>query len=314
VLKKNIKNKNAYTLLELSIVISVIAILMMGGLSISIGALNKAKINSTNQEIIEIYNAIGKFLLVNKRLPCPASIILDQNDVNFGKEVGNGNGCSGFSGVYQSSTAGMTNIVYGMVPHITLELSNEYGVDEFRNRFSYFIDQRFTRNFQNTPNFANDSFGTEENYGSVFTILEKPSTISRNITNDAILVILSHGLNRFGGFAFDSGTQNSRSADADELENDYNSSFNNTFVTSSQNSSIFDDILLFKTRNQIVEDFNAFYLIACKDAGVDFGYRSAYYDQNIYGNSKCASLTYDRLPEKYCDKYGNWVEINKCTN
>ena len=67
-LKKNIKNKNAYTLLELSIVISVIAILMIGGLSISIGALNKAKINSTNQEIIEIYNAIGKFLLVNKRL------------------------------------------------------------------------------------------------------------------------------------------------------------------------------------------------------------------------------------------------------
>ena len=73
---------------------------------------------------------------------------------------------------------------------------------------------------------------------------------------------------------------------------------------------IFDDIVLFKTRNQIVQDFNAFYLIACLNSGFT-NQIHAYYDQNIYDND-CAGLNYKKIPEKYCDKFGRWHEINRC--
>ena len=303
----------AYTIIELSIVITIIAVLMTGALSISVGSLAKLKKTATERKINEIYDAIGKFLLVNKRLPCPARLDITPENVNFGREVGIGAGCDS-TGVYQSSVSGMGNIFYGMVPFLSLGLSYDYAQDDFGSKFSFIIDQRFTKNYQNTPDFANNSFGTVANINSIITIHEKPSATTQVITNDAIMIILSHGLNKKGAFNFETNSQNSRSSDVDEQNNDYASNYDNIFVASSQNSEIFDDIMIYKTRNQIVEDFDAFYLIGCNDAGTAFGNKSAYYDQIIYANSSCAGLTYTKLPEKYCDKYGNWVEINKCGN
>ena len=303
----------AYTIIELSIVITIIAVLMTGALSISVGSLAKLKKTATERKINEIYDAIGKFLLVNKRLPCPARLDITSENVNFGREVGSGAGCAS-AGVYQSSVSGMGNIFYGMVPFLSLGLSYDYAQDDFGSKFSFIIDQRFTKNYQNTPDFANNSFGTVDNINSIITIHEKPSATTQVITNDAMMIILSHGLNKKGAFNFETNSQNSRSSDVDEQNNDYASNYDNIFVASSQNSEIFDDIMIYKTRNQIVEDFDAFYLIGCNDAGTAFGNKSAYYDQIIYANSSCAGLTYTKLPEKYCDKYGNWVEINKCGN
>lgn len=309
----NIKKcaKSAYSLIELSIVITIIAILMTGALSISVGSLAKLKKITTERKVSEIYDAIGKFLLVNKRLPCPARLDITSENVNFGREVGSGAGC-GSAGVYQSSVSGMSNIFYGMVPFLSLGLSYDYAQDDFGSKFSYIIDQRFTKNYQYTPNFANDSFGTVNDVTAILTIHEKPSATTQVITSDAMLIILSHGLNKNGAFNFETNIQNPRSSDLDEKDNDYVSNYDNVFVASSQNSDIFDDIMIYKTRNQIVEDFDAFYLIACNNAGTNFGNKSAYYDQIIYATSTCSGLTYTRLPEKYCDKYGNWVEINKC--
>ncbi len=308
---KILKYKSAYTLIELSIVILIISVLMTGSITITIGSLNKAKKNSTQTKINEIYKSIGKFLLENKRLPCPADLQLTKNSNLYAVETGNGSGCSG-SGVYQSPTS--TNIFYGMVPTKTLGLPIDMAEDDFNNKISYIIDERFTKSFQDVPDFTKFGFGTTDPINSTITIREKPSMISRDITQDAILVIISHGFNKFGAFNSNSSTQNPISTDpteTDEADNSYKASFDNNFIYYSQNSKTFDDIVLFKTRNQIVQDFNVFYLIACKDAGVKFENRNAYYGQTIYSTTSCG-LTYDKILEKYCDKFGNWVELNKC--
>ena len=39
---------------------------------------------------------------------------------------------------------------------------------------------------------------------------------------------------------------------------------NNVIKVASNNSDIFDDILFYKTRNQLVQDFSAFNLIPCQ--------------------------------------------------
>jgi len=309
--KKISKPKSAYTLVELSIVILILAVLMTGGLTITIGSFNKAKKISTQNKINEIYKSLGKFLLENKRLPCPASLELTKNDNSYGVEYGNGSGCgtgAGGSGVFRSATN--LNIFYGMIPAKTLNLPLSMGEDDFGSKISYIIDQRFTTSFQNVITNKTTGFGTTASYNSVLTVNERPSEISRAITQDAILVILSHGLNKSGAFNANSSSQNPRSSDVDEQSNDYNASFDKTFIYNSQNSQIFDDIVLFKTRNQIIQDFDAFYLIACLDSGFT-NQQHAYYDQNIYGND-CTGFTYKKIPEKYCDKFGNWFEINRC--
>ncbi len=309
--KKISRPKSAYTLVELSIVILILAVLMTGGLTITIGAFNKAKKISTQNKINEIYKSLGKFLLENKRLPCPASLELTKNENSYGVEYGNGSGCGTGavgSGVYVNPTN--PNIFYGMIPAKTLNLPLSMGEDDFGGKISYVIDQRFTNVFQEAISNSNSGFGTTEPYTSIITIQEKPSATSRDITSDAILVIISHGLNAFGAFNADARTQNPRSNDSDEKENDYNASFDKKFIYNSQNSEIFDDVVLFKTRNQIVQDFDVHYLVACINAGTVFGGKSAYYGQNLYGTS--CGFDYKKIPEKYCDKFGNWFEINRC--
>jgi prepilin-type N-terminal cleavage/methylation domain-containing protein len=306
------KPKSAYTLIELSIVILIISVLMMGGLTITISSLNKAKKISTQNKINEIYNAVGKFLLENKRLPCPASLTLTKDSNLYGVESRDGSGECNVS-------LSKDNLYYGMVPAKTLNLPLNMGEDYFGGKISYIIDKRFATNFQDNISNKTTGFGTTQAYTGAMTIYEKPSSISRAITADAILIILSHGLNKFGAFNNNATVQNARSSDSDESENDANSGvangFDKNFIYNSQNSKIFDDVMIFKTRNQIVQDFNAFYLIACLDDGSanPYGNKSVYYGQNLYG-TKCTGtgFTYDKIPEKYCDRFGRWHEINRC--
>jgi prepilin-type N-terminal cleavage/methylation domain-containing protein len=308
--KKISKPKSAYTLVELSIVILILAVLMTGGLTITIGSFNKAKKISTQNKINEIYKSLGKFLLENKRLPCPASLELTKNDNSYGVEYGSGSGCGNGavgSGVYVNPTN--PNIFYGMIPAKTLNLPLSMGEDDFGSKISYVIDQRFTNVFQEVISNTDSGFGTTSGVTGIITVKEKPSSISRDITQDAILVIISHGFNKSGAFNANAQNQNPRSSDLDEGENEYNS-FDNNFIYNSQNSAVFDDVVLFKTRNQIVQDFDAHYLIACINAGAGFSPNHAYYGQNLYGGN-CV-FAYKKIPEKYCDKFGNWFEINRC--
>ena len=300
------KTNSAYTLLELSIVIAIMAVMMTGAIGISVSTFNNTKKIATEMRIRQLYNAVGKFLLINKRMPCPARLDLTINDNSYGEEVGNGSGCSGFSGVYQGNNV---NNFYGMIPMKSLGLPLEFGRDEYGSKISYIVDDRFTRSFQDAPNFSNPSFGTVANYASAFNIQEKPPSTGKLSSAGAIMIILSHGKNKFGAFNENSLTQNTLPADADELSNSYVANFDNNFILKSLNSEIFDDIMIYKTRNQLVEEFNAFYLIACENAGSLFANKNAYYGQNLFGT--CANGI---VPEVYCDKYGNWHMINGCTN
>lgn len=304
--KKISKPKSAYTLLELSIVIAIMAVMMTGAIGISVSTFNNTKKIATEMKIRQLYNAVGKFLLINKRMPCPARLDLTINDNSYGEEVGNGSGCSGFTGVYQGSNA---NHFYGMIPMKSLGLPLEFSRDDYGSKISYIIDDRFTRSFQDVPNFSNPSFGTVTNYGTAFNIKEKPPSSGKLDSAGAIMIILSHGKNKFGSFNDNSSTQNTLPTDVDELSNSYVENFDNNFIFKSLNSEIFDDIMIYKTRNQLVEEFSAFYLIACSDAGTLFANKNAYYGQNLFGTCDNGIV-----PEIYCDKFGNWHMINGCTN
>lgn len=336
------KLKKAFSLIELSIVILIISILIVGSMSASITAMNNAKYKVTRDRMAEIYKAMGNYLLTNKALPCPASLVdLKSSSPNYGISGTAAGACNGGAGVYVGGAS--SQLAYGMVPVQTLGLNTDMGEDGFGNRFTYIVAKAFTQ-----PSVTIDDttgFGRAPETGMITVKESLGSSVFQLNTNDAIFVIISHGANKFGAFNSNSATQNAASLDADEIAN-YGSSFgsgsvtlNSYFVSSSVNSDLFDDVLLYKTRNTMVLDFNAMSLVVCKEIlsttlstdtnnyysitgiGSSFTWPQTYYNQVASSTTTCSSANPAYIstvtnPTKRCGAFGVWQAgvISPCTN
>ena len=327
--KLTTKNR-AFTFVELSVVILIIALLMFGTFSSS-GVVNNMKENITRDRMNVLYQALGDFLLQQKRLPCPASILVPRGGANYGKEVRDGNYCRGLTeatpkGIYLSNITGQSShdkVVFGMVPTNTLGLSEDFAEDAFGNKISYFIDEDFTYNFISEPDVSLSvpSFGTA-NYKNTLFIKERSNNGENFINSDAIIVLVSGGANGFGAFK-NNGVQNSRSVNsAEELENDVynltidgNQHFNKIFYSNFEDSENFDDIVLFKTRNDFVNNFGAMSLIPCKgdyisDKDFEANKESIYYgagDLTAYNNCGLGNESIRKTIK--CDSFGSWTGL-----
>lgn len=314
---KKTASNTAFTVIELSVVILIIAILMFGSFSSS-GMVNSAKINVTKNRIDVVYKALGNFLLINKRLPCPASILTPRRGANYGKEIRNpaGQGCAG-TGIYASSTSASSSsfLVFGMLPTYDLNLGEDFAEDAFGNKIGYFIDQRFTYDFISVPdpNLTLASFGTT-NYKNIMWIKNKNNNGEILINGDAIVTLVSGGVNGFGAFK-NTGIQNAHSSLLEEAENELvvEQGFNKVFFNDFNDSESFDDIVFFKTRNDFVNDFNAMFLIPCKGndiADSDFTKVSAYYgSEPIEAFTSCPFGVESVKKSIKCDVFGNWVGL-----
>jgi prepilin-type N-terminal cleavage/methylation domain-containing protein len=310
-------NKRAFSLLELSIVLIIISLIVSAGLTVSTNSIINTKIKNSNDRIKEVYKAIGNFIIINNRLPCPASLLKNKiNDSSYGIEVGANNLCIG-DGVFKSSNNG--NIVAGAVPIKALGLAVDMSEDGFENKFIYVIDKNFTNNF------------SDADYENIITIIEKPGNTDQIATNDAILAIISYGNNGFGAFSGKNSQQQELGNDADEQENQLanpqggansQADFDNRFVASATNSEIFDDIIFFKGRNQIIQDFQAFDALKCPEItenyyGTNFIWPKSNYNQIVLSQNNCPTgfLGGAIKPSKRCGAFGIWQEslINPCT-
>lgn len=337
--------KRAFTLLELSLVILIVSILIVGSLSASISAINKAKNNESKKRIDEIYKAMGAYLISNKALPCPASLLNTRTSVNYGVSGLSGD-CNNIAGVYEGNSGDSVDLVYGMVPVRTLGLPAEVAEDGFGSKFTYVV----SKNFTNPDISSNDGFGTVDVSAIDFSSgLSIPKFISvkekisganfYNNTNSAIFVIISHGENKYGAVNANSSIKNSISgSDSLEQENFINASLtsgtnqvasfyeNKYFVAKAIDNNVFDDFLFYKTRDQILVDFDALHLVYCPEiVNESYGrcvssvcnWDKATYNQIVPSTTSC-STSYDSTvakPTKRCGAFGVWEEgyVNPCT-
>jgi len=259
------RQKTAYSIIELSISILVLAALLTGALEVfnrvDIG--DKEKV--TKDKITKIYKAMGTYLLENGHLPCPSAITLSRHSsTSFGEITGTDGDCD-TTGVYDDN--GTPTLVYGMVPTKDLNLPSSFAIDAFGNKFTYIVAKNFT------VDGTSNSFGTATPTGLI-TVKENVAGTEKTATLDAIMVIISHGLNGSGAFAQNRAAQNSLSSDSEEAENhlDGSTEFDTTFFAVSTNSETFDDIVFFKSRDQIVVDFEAFDKVYCAATSEDITY------------------------------------------
>lgn len=331
ILKKN--QKKAFSLTELAIVVIIISVFISGIIGVAKSISNNAKITITKNRMNEIYKAMGSYVASNGALPCPAPITYIKDSANYGNNSANNyNECHNTAtDLYMTGVYGVGSdvnaLVYGAIPVQNLKLSSEMAEDGFGTKFSYFVYAKFT-GFEGGPRTGSGDIFSRAAEGSVLTIKENYGSFVKDITSDAIFVIVSHGANKKGGFDASSSQQNIRSVDDDEKDNDFFApsgvpAFNSIFFSLSDKSDIFDDIVFFKTRKDIITDFDLLSLRMCLSNGTNFN--DVYVDNSTtlatwpdtpYGQVAVSTLPCDRIapnyngtvvyPTKKCGLFGVW--------
>jgi prepilin-type N-terminal cleavage/methylation domain-containing protein len=325
--KKIRRKRSAFSLVEMSVVILIISIIASGALTVAKTSMKNANTKITRDRMDAIYKAMTNYLAINKKLPCPASLELDNTNSNFGTKVGSDGTCSG-TGVVISS-----NLIWGMVPTAELGLARDAASDGFGTKFDYVVDKRFTRITASIAEAENvPPIGFEGNAGNqatntilpvIMNIMEG-SASGTNLTPWAIMVIISHGPDKLGGYnATGTSTQNtSTGAAADELENIRSASFNSLFVNNS-NDQNYDDIIIYKRKLDLINDAglefilcptseSAYYITPSKT----LVWVSAYYDgtTTLQSTVKCNTPVSQKI-NRMCGKYGLWTFPNPtCTS
>lgn len=323
-------NKKAFSLIEVSIVILVLAIISSGIILLSDTKSSAKKVVISEKKIEDIYKALRIFITKNYRLPCPASITLTKDQSGYGHEstssvqLNTYRECDVIDGVYNHNKEG-SRIVYGMVPVHALGLGDEYAQDSYGAKFSYIVHESLT-----IPNYSNSDGGVDG-----FSYFDEDSTQMIQVIDDrsgsviekVAFAIISHGENGLGSFKSSSIFQNSISgADVSEEYNflseysGFTASFGNnpsypdrvTFRSSQTGSN--DDKVFFKTRSQIIADFGLEFLNFCdgSDQNYESNYPFAYSDQTVYRSYPCEYHP-GIFPSKKCDRNGEvWVNRQEC--
>jgi len=253
------KYKNAFTILELAVVIIIIAILIFTTINYSNTMSVNAKNRITKDKLKIVYLALGQYLTINKKLPCPIELTTPKNQVmstiiSTGCNLCNSNRC------------------YGGVPVRDLDLSAELSEDGFGNKIFYMVNQ----DYLTSNNFGNNSATTND---SNFTISEQLNTApTRTVsgTRGAIVVLSSSGANQ----AYSYRSKNHLTTcgaiancnDNKIISNNSSEQANKILTSGTTTTNIFvndytspsfDDIVLYKTEDDFSFDFNQFYLQKC---------------------------------------------------
>jgi len=251
-MNKKRKNNFGFSLLEMSITILILSILLIGGINFICYLTALSKKQTTERKITDLKKEIEKYVLENKKLPCPADLSVSGESNNYGVENrdSNTNKCS------DTQTSGYfinENLIYGLIPTKTLELTDDFTTDGWENQIVYVVDKRFTNDYDSSNNTGFFISG-----GKSITIKD----YSRNNASldNAIYVMVSNGKNGIGSFKNGNNTWNSsdlnKVTEISEKENTYSDgTFDNIFVKDTENSN-FDDIINYQTKTEIIQNLD----------------------------------------------------------
>lgn len=195
-------SSRGFTLLEMSIVLVIIALVTGMAMSSSISIIAQARISATQQKMKAIEDALLEYRIANDRLPCPGDNTLATTNANFGLEASNPGTCTGGSPIAANySAAGTTNTpataAEGALPVLTLGLPADFMFDGWGNRFRYAVDVGYTAYgaFTNTPVGC---------INAAITINDAISSPTRSTAS--VYALISHGPNGHGAYPKNGGT------------------------------------------------------------------------------------------------------------
>ena len=120
---------SGFTLIEMAIVLLIIGVAAALVLSTSGGMLDNQKRQAARTRLDAVEAALVNFVVINKRLPCPANGALASGAASAGVETLAANG-----------SCNPTNQINGVVPWVTLGLSEGDASDPWDARLTYRVD------------------------------------------------------------------------------------------------------------------------------------------------------------------------------
>jgi prepilin-type N-terminal cleavage/methylation domain-containing protein len=129
-------SQRGFTLIEMAMVLAVLGLLVGGGLMALGPLVERAHMNQTKTNMDQIESALVLFAIRNNRLPCPADGHLTNASVNYGLENGGSGAPTG--GAACGTGANPVALAHSVIPWRTLGLDEQYSVDGWGNRISYF--------------------------------------------------------------------------------------------------------------------------------------------------------------------------------
>lgn len=192
-----------FSLVELSVVLAIIALVV--GMSLSAGSmqLDIARFNGTKQKLETVRTALNLFQKKMGRYPCPAEPQLAPSHANYGVEYNSGS-CTAACPLGGLSCG--TNAVIGMVPFKALRLPESLASDSWDYRLTYAVDKSHTASSE----YELGTLPIQDAAGNEIT--------ASPVLGDAIFVLLSHGMDRNGGNG-PTGTLKACGATAKDIEN-----------------------------------------------------------------------------------------------
>ena len=243
----------AFSLIELSVVITIIAILISSFLATMSAEKKLERTTQTYNKINIIYDRIKIFIAQEGRLPCPADPELLES--NYGIENCNTSQqimCS----VLSCNNHANTDIYQGSIPIKTLGLDDEFIYDEFGYQFSYIAPVRDSETLDNI--FS--SWGNNEEEDAI----ELKNIVDDSTTKKSSLIIISHGENGNGAFykgviidsninyINDKELKNTSCANCDKSNSDSIRKPNTDFYYGSKTEK-FDDIVFSKSKDDLID-------------------------------------------------------------
>jgi prepilin-type N-terminal cleavage/methylation domain-containing protein len=241
-----------FTLVELSIVMMVLALLLASILTVLANDISQRKLSDTQARLESISSALVAYRKQSNKLPCPSDYTLINTAANFGVQAANPGSCTGGSPAAPRSNG---NSVAGAVPTKTLGLPDQMMFDGWGNRFYYAVDKRLT---------AANAFTTYLPSDAAIGSLTVNDASGSPRTTQAAVVLVSHGQNGHGARLMSGTAKSTSSINTSELENcDCDSSggvtaFNATFVMKASTVSptsfydSYDDLVVYLLRSQML--------------------------------------------------------------
>ncbi len=327
-IKNNKNNDVGFTLLEMSIVVLILGILLVGGINLHLAIIELSEKNLSSDRIYMVDKAIREYVLKNLHLPCPSDILLSETDANykenFGKELRNINDeCFAKNGDFENN-----DYIAGGVPTKVLELPSEYAEDAWGNRIMYVVGKKSAKN----------KIGFFASGGYLINIKGIHGNV---VTNSAIYVLISSGQN--GNGAFRDGPRNDIDASPSLVDvkniiaakeytfydplNPNSSTNNNPVFIKDINNKKFDDIVYYRDKNSLIFELDledspcsmkelhdivdSNYPNGNDNNGIRIQGAEVYRtvecgDDMISENPNIESSSEEYKPLRRCQKYGQW--------
>ncbi len=255
--------RRGFTLLELSIVLAIIAVVIGGGIVMFTASIQKSQSDATVAKMDAIEGALLNYTNIYGRLPCPGDLTqtATSSPNYYGLEsdpTANPGSCRGGNPA-PNLVSGTVNAVEGSVPVRALQLPDSYMYDGWGRHFGYAVDASMTITGSFPPALGPAC------YPSLGITVNDATGAARTTT--AVYAIISHGANGHGGYTLNGSMYNASNGDASKDENCHCNSngfpsgtsngpnqtvFDGTYIqkapalTPGTPKNVFDDIVTFK--------------------------------------------------------------------